>query len=502
VCASALSAPPAGAAEPPSGQLVPFIVGGQEASISQFPWQVFVLLENTAEGSTGSCGGAILNATQILTAAHCVDHAGTTTPFPASELTVVAGASEVVLGVRISPSSRQIRTVRSFRVHPYYAVLPEIKDDLAVLELSAPLELSAAASAEPIALAATGATPPAGTPLSVSGYGKQQGAEGAQPNGKLYSAALTAFGSDACRSVVGLNSAVLLCADSPSSSACQGDSGGPLTEGGPAVLVGVVDFGARECPPGSPNAFTNLAAPEVRAFIEGSESPPVAARAVTAPVLRGIGATPVDFSPLSCEPGNWSGSPTFTYDFQVDNASAQLLQGGASNVFTPPAGVVGLPVVCVVQASNAGGVSTFRSGTTPPIAADTAPPVASINAVRCHLQACTSSIAASDPNDVALSLLPTAAYAVPVKCPKANKRHKKSKKKLVCHRTDTVKLPFKALTAPSFEASASKLPYGEPISFSVLAINAAGLRQTARPTVKTITLHRPKPKKKQRRKRR
>src|SRR6476659_5465352 len=72
----------AGAARLQSGALVPYIVGGQESSISQFPWQVFVLLENEAEGKTGSCGGSILDASHIVTAAHCVDHEGTTTPFP------------------------------------------------------------------------------------------------------------------------------------------------------------------------------------------------------------------------------------------------------------------------------------------------------------------------------------------------------------------------------------------------------------------------------------
>jgi hypothetical protein len=498
----ALGGAPAPAVAAPGEALVPYVVGGQEASISQFPWQVFVLVTDTGEKRTESCGGSILDATHILTAAHCVDHEGTTTSYPASEMTVIAGASEEVPGVRTMPATAQERSVKSFRVHPYYAPQPETKDDVAVLELTAPLQLSAADGTQAIALVATGATPAPGTPLSVSGYGKQLGAETAKPNGRLYSTSLTAISSDACRSYVGVNSAVLLCAQSATSSPCQGDSGGPLTEGSPAVQVGIVDFGPPECPVGQPDGFSNVAAPEVRAFIEGSETPPIAPRPSSAPLLRGTSASPVDYSPLTCEAGVWNGSPSFSYSFQTDTASAQLLQGAVSNIFTPPSSVVGLPVVCIVQASNAGGVSTYRSGTTPPIAADTAPPVASITSLRCHLQSCSLSLAASDPNGVALSLQPTAAYTVVTKCPKPKKKPKKGRKKPVCHRRLTLKLAAKALAPPAFQASASRLPYGKPISFSVLATNAAGVRQTARPTVKTITLHKPKPKKKKKGKKR
>ena len=64
-----------------------------------------------------------------------------------------------------------------------------------------------------IPLVATGATPAAGTALTVSGYGKQNGAESAQPNGKLYATTLIAISSDACRAWRGSNSAVLLCAE-------------------------------------------------------------------------------------------------------------------------------------------------------------------------------------------------------------------------------------------------------------------------------------------------
>jgi Trypsin len=474
-------------------QLVPYIVGGQVSSISQFPWQVFVLLEE-GNGELGSCGGSILDTTHVLTAAHCVDHEGSTTSYPASDLTVIAGASEVLLSSdEARPASSQIVEVKSFRTHPYYTVLPNIKDDVAVLELAEPLELSPSKNTQAISLVPANATPAPGTTLSISGYGKEEGAEGEahKPDGKLYSTTLTAIGSDACRNSVGVNSAVLLCAESPSSTTCQGDSGGPLTEGSPAVQVGIVDFGPKECPVGQPDGFSNIAAPEIRAFIEGSESPPVAPRQTSPPAMKWFGSLPIAFIPLTCESGAWSGSPSLTYTFQVENASAQMLQNGPGNVFAPPGSLVGSAVVCVVQATNSGGTSTARSGLTPQIVADTIPPNAAIKGLKCHLRSCVLSYAAWDPNGLAVSVQPTAAYSVTARCPKRKGRH--ASKRRVCHKTKTSRMPSRTLSAGSFRATASRLPYDEKITFTIAVTNVAGLK--ARIATAHTTLRKPKPKK-------
>lgn len=488
-----------------SGSLAPRIINGRESSIAEFPWQVWVLLVNQEGEAT--CGGSILNATTILTAAHCTDHEGTTNPYPVPSgeavMYVVTGAEHGLKflheGFHPEPEATiQAVTVKSVRRDPYYAASPETKDDVAVLTLAEPLELSPEKHTQAISLVAPNATPAPGTTLSISGYGKQEGSEepGHNSNGNLYSTTLTAISSDACRGLVGVNSAVLLCGVSPSSSTCQGDSGGPLTEGSPAVQVGIVDYGLKECPVGKPDVFTNIAAPEIRDFIEGSETPPVATRLTSPPVVKSIPAAPVDFSPLTCEAGGWTTPPTsLSYTFQVENASAQVLQSGSSNVFGPPSALVGSPLVCIVQAASPGGVSTARSATTAPIAADTVVPTASITARKCKLQTCTLSIAASDPNAVALTVQPSAAYAVTAKCPvkKKKKKGKKPAKKAVCHKTKTVSMALKTVSAGVFQAAASKLPYGEKVTFSALASDAAGLKSAT--AVSSTTLHKPKPKK-------
>jgi hypothetical protein len=395
--------------------------------------------EEGGKALIGLCGGSILDSTHVLTAAHGVDAEGTTTKHPPGDFAVVAGDSSFTAK---SPTT-QVVGVASVRTHPYYKVPPEIKDDVAVLTLSTPLELSQANDAQAIGLVPTGATPAA------------------------------AIGSDACREAVGVNSAVLLCATGAASSTCEGDSGGPLTAGSPAVEVGIVDFGLKGCPIGRANVFSNVAAPEVRAFIEGSETPPVAARPTSPPAIRAVGSAPVDYSPLTCEPGGWSGSPSFTYTFQTENASPQVLQSGPSNVYAPPPSLIGVPLVCIVQASNPGGVTTLRSATTPPIATDASPPVASITSVRCHVHACTVSIAASDPNSVALGVQPWVSYTATAKChPKKRAKGKRSPKPRTCKRTVTVHLPVSNPSAGTYQAQATGLPYSQGLTFLAVVTNA------------------------------
>jgi hypothetical protein len=160
-----------------------------------------------------------------------------------------------------------------------------------------------------------------------------------------------------------------------------------------------------------------------------------------------------------------------------------------------------------VQASNAGGVSTDRSATTPAIAADAAPPVASIKGLKCRLQACILSLSAGDPNGVALAVTASDSYQVTAKCPVKKGRRKRKGKRPVCHRNAATSLPVSPVSPGVFNAVASRLPYGERIAFDVTVVDAAGLRPVSMP-VGSIVLHKPKlkkhtkPKQKKQRKRR
>ena len=253
----ALAVPSAGPSFDGGGPpIVPYIIDGQESSISQFPWQVYVQREAAQGGglvSVASCGGSILDATHMLTAAHCVDHEGTTTTYPAEDVVVLAGASDAsgFSTLQIPPPGSQARSLSSIRTDPYYAVLPNIKDDVAVLQLSyaartvggkkCPGDIAGSDRRHPgtwnrsldqrIRQGRTARKAPNRTASSTR---RRSPPSAATPAGKRWGS------TPPCSCVQ----------SRPAHRPVQGDSGGPLTEGSPAVQVGIVDFGPKECPVG------------------------------------------------------------------------------------------------------------------------------------------------------------------------------------------------------------------------------------------------------------
>ena len=92
--------------------------------------------------------------------------------------------------------------------------------------------------------------------------------------------------------------------------------------------------------------------------------PTVTTNSTSNPIQTGASGQPFVQAPapaLICSPGKWSGSPTFTYQWQVWNASYGIwknIQGATSTTFTPPATApagspsTGPVYTCNVTASN------------------------------------------------------------------------------------------------------------------------------------------------------
>jgi hypothetical protein len=359
------------------------IVGGTPTPITSVPYQVYVSSADSGVDGEGeyyeSCGGTILDATHVLTAAHCTFMPSPVPGAPAiarppASFHVYAGTSKFDGVTPAFPSAvgddPQGSAVRNVQRHPNYAFSAEgdaedFADDVAVLTLSDPLTFGP--TAQPLALTDPGQGPLEPTPALVSGYGVQVDLsppnQNAVPDGQLYAVdQVLQDATDAALS--GPVNALILAAQSSVGSICQGDSGGPLVTGsGPtARLIGVVSFSGR-CAANEAGGFTNVAAPEIRSFIDQALTDPLlllpvplAPRGGQDVGMRFSGDNPP--SPgdrLTCLPGTWSNLPSFTYAF-TDTATGTVIQDGPGAVHEITAADVGRRIACRATATTPGGV--------------------------------------------------------------------------------------------------------------------------------------------------
>lgn len=277
----------AGARQAPSPRASASIVGGQSASITQFPFQV--ALYDTRAGSAAAgffCGGVIVDATHVATAAHCVAGVQAT----AAQLAVLAGSSSLA-----GEAGDARDAIRSIAIDPHYSASSS-SFDVALLTLASPLWVgSGAPSADgstriaPVALdrakAALLANPnvsPARTVVA-SGWGDMNPAPDRAPAypTRLRSVRMALVSDLLCEeqyaAIEQSITASMICAGGGRTrlDTCYGDSGGPLLvdQGSPArppqdyVLVGLVDFGNGCAQIGYAGVYTRVANGEVMSFL-------------------------------------------------------------------------------------------------------------------------------------------------------------------------------------------------------------------------------------------
>jgi len=266
------------------------IVDGQPASITEFPFQVALYDPRLGSPAKGFfCGGVIVGATRVVTAAHCLigEHGQRTVP---GEIEVLAGSSDLepqapgsirdpAAGVSVDPaynsasSDYDVGLLRLAR--PLWSgVTPALDghDTIAPLPPSAPqANLRSAA-------ALTGQAP-AQVQATVSGWGDLNAEPGPVPSYplRLHQAHVPLVATATCEEAYAtIEQSItprMLCAGSRTDS-CYGDSGGPLIESepdvsGPAgdVLLGLVDFGDGCGQSGYPGVYLRIADPAVAAFL-------------------------------------------------------------------------------------------------------------------------------------------------------------------------------------------------------------------------------------------
>lgn len=229
------------------------IVGGQNAELGEWPWQVS--LHFSTYGPT--CGASIISNTWLLSAAHCFVTSNPENNNPSSWLSYSGMQNQY------SHDNVQSRKLKRIIPHPLYNQMTS-DYDIALLELSEPLQF--ANTIQPICLPDSSHVFPAGMSCWVTGWGALR--EGAGQAAQILQKALVKIINDSVCDVVteGQVTSRMLCSGylSGGVDACQGDSGGPLVcfeESGKWFQAGIVSWGegcARRNKPGVYTRVTKL----------------------------------------------------------------------------------------------------------------------------------------------------------------------------------------------------------------------------------------------------
>ncbi|KAH9403630.1 hypothetical protein TYRP_014833 [Tyrophagus putrescentiae] len=216
-----------------------YIVGGTEAANGAAPHQI------SLQRSSHSCGGSIISANWIVTAAHCID-----------------GVSASSLNIRYNTlthnSGGTMVKVSKVVKHPSYSS-STIDNDIGLLKTATALVLGST-NANIIGLPAQGSDPTSGS-VTITGWGTTSSGASSLPT-KLRTVTVPIVSRANCRSAYGASAITdnMFCAgilNVGGKDACQGDSGGPVVDAS-GKLVGAVSWGRGCAQAKYPGVYTRV----------------------------------------------------------------------------------------------------------------------------------------------------------------------------------------------------------------------------------------------------
>ncbi|XP_026994837.2 chymotrypsinogen B-like isoform X2 [Tachysurus fulvidraco] len=222
------------------------IVGGQNAALGSWPWQVIVQSANTL------CGGSLINQNWVLTAAHCLKVNGIA--FTARQITVSRRLENGIV----------MKTINAIKLIIHKGYNDEtLVNDIALVQLSSSVQFND--YFRPVSLAASNSSFPSGTNVWATGWGRISN-NNLQLAQKLQEVKLQIVSNSDCAQKYSpfIITDGMMCAISPvgGQDICQGDSGGPLMVNfnGSWIQGGIVSFtSGRGCAsPSIPSGYTRV----------------------------------------------------------------------------------------------------------------------------------------------------------------------------------------------------------------------------------------------------
>ncbi|HEX6380991.1 MAG TPA: serine protease [Acidimicrobiia bacterium] len=234
------------------------IIGGGPASPGEYPFVAAILDERSGgtDYTKQFCGGSLIHAEWVLTAAHCVEGADP------DDLAVAVGRR------LLNSNEGQRRDIAQVVVHDDFGVPTGLAHDAALLRLASPVT-----GITPIRLAAS--TPQddllyeqAGKLLTVIGWGTISTKKASYPN-DLREVDVPVVDDGTCRGVYGasLHAPTMVCAGAPNIDSCYGDSGGPLFDYVSKTQVGIVSWGNGCAKRRFPGVYSEVNSGGIRSWI-------------------------------------------------------------------------------------------------------------------------------------------------------------------------------------------------------------------------------------------
>ncbi|CAK7315859.1 granzyme B-like [Vulpes vulpes] len=222
----------------PSGAKAGEIIGGHEAKPHSRPYMALLQIKNPS--GQIKCGGFLIQAMFVLTAAHCWG----------SSIKVTLGAHNI----KEQEKTQQVIPVRRAIPHPDYSP-KNYSNDIMLLLLERKAKLTAAVKTLPLPRGKARVRP--GQVCSVAGWGQIEAKIRRYPD-TLQEVSLEVQKDSECEFLLPkyYDSTTQLCVGNPkeTKSSFQGDSGGPLVCNN--VAQGIVSYGLKNGTP--PRAYTKI----------------------------------------------------------------------------------------------------------------------------------------------------------------------------------------------------------------------------------------------------